>query len=292
MEMFLHRTIGADIVLKQVSHGTPLPVLADVNQLEQVLMNLAVNARDAMPQGGELVLQTEQVMLDDAFVTVHGFGKPGAYALLSVSDTGEGMDTATLQHIFEPFFSTKEVGKGTGLGLAVVYGIVKQHEGFITVYSEVGQGSTFRVYLPLTSETRQEVTEEAQQPAVGGTETILLAEDNDLVRELVTSVLTEAGYRVIQAADGAEAVRRFREHAGTIQLLLLDLIMPGMNGKEAQDAIRALQPDIRTIFSSGYAADIVQQKASLDDRSHLIIKPVSPQELLKKVRSVLDDSPA
>jgi PAS domain S-box-containing protein len=289
MEKFLHRIIGEDIILKQVPHSAPLPVLADSNHLEQVLMNLAVNARDAMPQGGEFILRTEQVVLDEEFAAAHGYGNPGAYALLIVSDTGAGMDKETLQRIFEPFFSTKEVGKGTGLGLAVVYGIIKQHDGFITVYSEPGQGSTFRIYLPLTSAAaRQEAGAEQERPIAGGTETILLAEDNDLVRELVTSVLTEAGYRVIVAVDGEEAVRKFRENAGSIQLLLFDLIMPRMNGKDASDAIHKIQHRVKTIFASGYAPDIAQQKASLDDGSYLIYKPVSPRDLLKKVRSVLD----
>ena len=288
MEKFLHRIIGEDIALKQVPHGSSLPILADSNQLEQVLMNLAVNARDAMPQGGELILRTTETVLDEGFVATHGYGQPGLYALLTVSDSGTGMDKATQQRIFEPFFSTKEVGKGTGLGLAVVYGIIKQHDGFITVYSEPGQGSTFRIYLPLTTAVRPEIGAQQEHPVVGGTETILLAEDNDLVREMVTTVLTEAGYTVIVAVDGAEAVRKFRENAGAIQLLLFDLIMPKMNGRAAADEIHKLQPAMKTIFASGYAPDIAQQKATLDDGSKLIFKPVSPRDLLKKVRDALD----
>ena len=292
MEKFLHRIIGEDIILKQVLHAAPLPVLADSHQLEQVLMNLVVNARDAMPQGGELILRTAETVLPEDFVATQGYGTPGPYALLTVSDSGTGMDKATQQRIFEPFFSTKEVGKGTGLGLAVVYGIVKQHDGFITVYSEPGQGSTFRIYLPLSTAPRQETGRRQEQPIVGGTETILLAEDNDLVRELVTTVLTDAGYTVIVAVDGEAAVRQFRENAGAIQLLLFDLIMPKMNGKEAADAIQKLQPGIKTIFASGYAPDIAQHKASLNEGSALISKPVSPRDLLKKVRDVLDGTPA
>ena len=289
MEAFLHRIIGEDITLKQVPPSTPLPVLADSNHLEQVLMNLAVNARDAMPQGGELILRTEQAVLDEEFAAAHGYGTPGAYALLTVSDTGSGMDKETLQRIFEPFFSTKEVGKGTGLGLAVVYGIIKQHDGFITAYSEPGQGSTFRIYLPLTSAAvLQETGAEQEQPIAVGTETILLAEDNDQVSELVTSVLTEAGYRVIVAVDGEEAVRKFRENADSIQLLLFDLIMPRMNGKDAADEIHKMQPRVKTIFVSGYAPDIARQKAALHEVNPLIHKPVAPRELLKKVRSALD----
>ena len=285
---FLHRIIGEDILLKRMSHDLPLLILANSNQLEQVLMNLAVNARDAMPHGGEFTLRTEEVVLDEAFIITNGYGQLGPYALLTVADTGSGMDKATQQRIFEPFFSTKEVGKGTGLGLSVVYGIIKQHDGFITVDSEPGQGSTFRIYLPLTTAARQESGEEEGQPVAGGTETILLAEDNNLVRELVTSVLAEAGYTVIVAVDGAEAVRKFQENADSIQLLLFDLIMPKMNGKEAADEIHKLQPGMKTIFASGYSPDIAQQKVFLDASSYLIFKPVSPRDLLKKVRNVLD----
>ena len=287
-EKFLHRIIGEDILLKRMPHDLPLLILADSNQLEQVLMNLAVNARDAMSRGGELILRTEEVVLDNTFAATHGYGQPGAYALLSVSDDGTGMDKATQERIFEPFFSTKEVGMGTGLGLSVVYGIIKQHDGFITVYSKPGQGSTFSIYLPLTTAAREESRVEEGQPVVGGTETILLAEDNDLVRDLVTNVLTEAGYTVIVAADGKAAVRKFRENADAIQLLLFDLIMPNMNGKEAADEIHKMQPAIKTIFASGYSPDIAQQKASFYGGSHLIYKPVSPYELLRKVRNVLD----
>ena len=287
MEKFLHRVIGEDITLKQVPHDLPLPVLADSHQLEQVLMNLAVNARDVMPQGGEFVLRTEKTELHEDFVATHGYGQPGFYALLTVSDTGTGMDKETQQRIFEPFFSTKAVGKGTGLGLSVVYGIIKQHDGFITVASEPGQGSTFRIYLPLTTMAPQEIGVQQKLPVVGGTETILLAEDNDLVREMVTGVLTEAGYTVIVAVNGMEAVRMFRENAGRIDLLLFDLIMPKMNGKEAADAIHQMRPTMKTIFTSGYSPDIAQQKASLDDGSYLN-KPVSPRDLLQKVRDVLD----
>jgi CheY-like chemotaxis protein len=288
MEKFLHRIIGEDIFLKRMAHDLPLLILADSNHVEQVLMNLAVNARDAMPQGGELILRTEVTVLDEAFVATQGCGQPGAYALLSVTDTGTGMDKATQERIFEPFFSTKEVGKGTGLGLSVVYGIVKQHDGFITVYSEPGQGSSFRIYLPLTTTAQEETKGEEGQPVAGGTETILLAEDDDLVRELLVSVLTEAGYTVIVAANGLEAVCKFRENAGAIQLLLFDLIMPKMNGKEAADEIRKLHPALKIIFASGYSPDIAQQKAFLDDRTHLVSKPISPRDLLKKVREMLD----
>jgi signal transduction histidine kinase/DNA-binding response OmpR family regulator len=290
MEGFLQRIIGEDITLKQDPHGVSLPVLADQNQLEQVLMNLAVNSRDALPKGGVFSLRTEQVELPEEFVALNGSGRPGPYALLSVSDNGAGMDQETVRRIFEPFFSTKEVGKGTGLGLSVVYGIVKQHDGFITVYSEPGQGSTFRIYLPLRREAAAvpELAVVRELALARGSETILLAEDNDQVRELLTNVLTGAGYRVIVAADGEQAVLKFREHADSIELLLFDMIMPKMNGKEASDVIRKLKAGVKTIFASGYAPDLMQHKVSLDDGSFLLTKPVSPHDLMKTVRRVLD----
>jgi len=290
MEGFLQRIIGEDITLKQDPPGVPLPVLADQNQLEQVLMNLAVNSRDALPKGGVFSLRTEQVELPEEFVALNGCGRPGAYALLSVSDNGAGMDQETVRRIFEPFFSTKEVGKGTGLGLSVVYGIGKQHDGFITVYSEPGQGSTFRIYLPLSCRTAvvPELAVVRELALARGSETILLAEDNDQVRELLTSILTGAGYQVIVAVDGEQAVQKFREHADSIELLLFDMIMPKMNGKEASDVIRKLKTSVKTIFASGYAPDLMQHKVSLDDGSFLLTKPVSPHDLMKTVRRVLD----
>jgi PAS domain S-box-containing protein len=290
MEKFLKRIIGEDIIFKHMSHGVPLPILADNGQLEQVLMNLAVNARDAMPLGGEFVLRTERIMLHEEIVTSHGGGKPGGYALLTVSDTGTGIDKATLQRIFEPFFSTKEVGKGTGLGLSVVYGIIKQHEGFINVYSEQGQGSTFRIYLPLTDVAQPETGAQQLQAVVGGTETILLAEDDDMVRDMVINVLSDAGYKVIEAVDGEDAVEKFSENAEAVQLLLFDLIMPRMNGKQASDRIRRMQPAVKTIFATGYSPDIAQQKTSPDDGTFIVYKPVTPNELLRKVRNVLDNT--
>ena len=288
-EKFLHRIIGEDIVLTWVPHATALPILADSNQLWQVLLNLAVNARDAMPRGGAFILQSEMVVLDERFVAGNGFGRPGCYALLSVSDTGAGMDKKTLQRIFEPFYTTKEVGKGTGLGLSVVYGIINQHDGFINVYSEPGHGSTFRIYLPLTTVTAGRPCEERREGRISrGTETILLAEDDSQVRQLMTSVLSEAGYTVIVAVDGKDALVKFRQNADSIHLLFFDIIMPGMNGKEAADEIHKTKPGLRTIFASGYAADLAQNMAGIPERVTLIYKPVSPCALLEKVRSVLD----
>lgn len=291
VEKFLIRVIGEDIACQIVLPDAPVPVFADDYQLEQVLMNLATNARDAMPQGGALTITTGHTVLDGEFVTNYGFGQPGSYALITVTDTGTGMDDTTRRRIFEPFFTTKEVGKGTGLGLAVAYGIIQQHDGFINVYSESGTGTTFRIYLPLITATADTEHRPAEQDiaSVCGTETILLAEDDEFVREMTSSVLTDFSYTIIAAVDGADAVKKFAEHNDSIDLLLLDLIMPKMNGKEALDEIRKIRPGIKAIFSSGYAPETIQQKTAPSEGVHLITKPASPMELLKKVRQVLDE---
>ena len=287
MRSFLHRIIGEDITLRQLRLGVPLPILADSNHLQQVLMNLAVNARDAMPEGGEFLLRTDRVQLGEE-PAADGYRRPGAYALLRVSDTGTGMDQATLARIFEPFFTTKETGKGTGLGLSVVYGIIKQHEGFVTVQSEPGKGSTFSIYLPLNDLVPQQEPPPPQEPAGGGSETILLAEDNELVRNLLATVLTEAGYQVMAAADGEEAVRSFAEHAGSIDLLLFDLVMPKLGGKGARDRIHRTHAGVKVIFISGYEPEPARDQAGTAEDACLLYKPVAPRELLKTVREVLD----
>ncbi len=288
-EKFLKRVIGDDIVIKTITHKDHLPVLADAYQIEQVLMNLATNARDSMPTGGTMTIATEVVNLDKGFTAARGYCKPGRYALLTVSDTGEGMDEETQLRIFEPFFTTKEVGKGTGLGLAVVFGIIEQHDGHVNVYSEPGLGTTFRVYLPLIeSVVVDDVNLKQEETPSRGTETILLAEDNDLVRDMATTVLKEFGYTVIEAVDGEDAVRKFKEHADSIQLLLFDMIMPIMNGKDACDEIRKMKPGIKVIFASGYAPDVIRKKISDEVGFQIITKPMSTDDLLLKVRSVLD----
>jgi PAS domain S-box-containing protein len=289
---FLQRIIRDDVMLKCLLVGGALPVLADRHQLGQVLMNLAVNASDAMPQGGEFILQTVRVTLGDDAPQLQGQGKPGPYALLTVSDTGVGFDRETRQHIFEPFFTTKEVGRGTGLGLAVVYGIVQQHDGLITAYSEPGRGTTFSIYLPLLTESPQESAAAVPDDALDrGSETILLAEDDVLVRGLVANVLAEAGYTVIEAVDGGDAVQKFREHPDAVDLLLFDLIMPRMSGKEAYDQIARERPGIKVIFASGYAPDLVRQQTSFGGDIHLVRKPVAPRELLRAVRRALGGNP-
>lgn len=290
VEKFLSKIIGEDISCRTILMDRPILVNADGNQLEQVLLNLAANARDSMPGGGSFTVLTELIDLKEDFIRAHGYGRTGPFALMTISDSGKGMDEEMQKHIFEPFFTTKEVGKGTGLGLAVVYGIIKQHEGFINVYSEPGKGTTFRIYLPITLSSAGEETE-APQPASPsrGTETVLVAEDDEALRKLAKTVLTQFGYTVIEAVDGEDAVKKFVENHDRIHLLLFDLVMPGMNGKEACDEIRKMTPDMKVIFSSGYAPDLVRQKMLLDEGTHLIYKPVSPMELLRAVRSALDE---
>lgn len=288
-EKFLVRVIGEDIVVRLALDARERMIYADAGQLEQVFMNLATNARDAMPKGGSLTIETSAVELDNGFIIAHGYGKPGRYALITTTDTGTGMNEETRKKIFEPFFSTKEVGKGTGLGLAMVYGIIKQHEGFINVYSEPGKGTTFRIYLPLIKDA---ATDDAAVMDVaypkGGAETILLAEDDAHLRNLTMVVLEQMGYRIITAKDGVEAVEKFRENRESIRLLLFDLIMPNKNGKEACDEIRKTNPELPVIFISGYSPDFLQQKALIPKGALLISKPISPILLLQKVRSVLD----
>jgi len=291
IEKFLRRVIGEDIEFKTTFHEYSMPVLGDAHQLEQVLMNLATNARDAMPAGGMFTISMERVKLDARFISSHGFGKPGTYVLLKVSDTGRGIDAATREHVFEPFFTTKEVGKGTGLGLAVVYGIIKQHEGFIQVYSEPDRGTTFKMYLPLIKTGVDEGTELPEEYPVGGTESILLAEDEEIVRNMTRSVLEDVGYQVITADNGQEAIEQFKKNKGRIQLLLFDIIMPKKTGQAAYEEIRALQPDIKIIFQSGYAADFIHQKTLIDDKVTVVSKPISPTDLLKQVRAMLDRIP-
>jgi PAS domain S-box-containing protein len=288
MERLLSRLISEDIELSTVLTDKYLTVMADGIQIETALMNLATNARDAMPDGGTLTIRTERIELDHEFIRAHGYGKPGSYALISIEDTGQGMDEKTKARIFEPFFTTKEVGKGTGLGLAMVYGIVKQHDGYINLYSEPGMGTTFKIYLPLIKSKVKEGKVAAPPILKMGTETVIVAEDDTLVREFIKKVLEEFGYKVIEAEDGEEALKVFNDNRGKIQLLILDVVMPKKNGKEVYDEIRKVRQDIKAIFTSGYDADIIHKKGILEEGLNYILKPILPQELLKKVREVLD----
>jgi len=290
VEKFLRRVIGEDIELKTKLSTPPLTVLADFHQIEQVLMNFGTNARDAMPTGGSFSITVEKVELDSLFVSAHGYGSPGGYAMITVSDTGTGMDKETRQKIFEPFFTTKGVGKGTGLGLAVVYSIIKQHNGYINVYSEQDKGTTFRIYLPVTSFEKGETKEkEKYKFQAGGTETILLAEDDEALRKLTVKILRQSGYNVIEAVNGEDAIIKFTENKDAVKLLVFDVIMPKISGKDAYDKICSIKPGVKCIFASGYAPDFLDRSQGLDDKMTIIYKPVSPNDLLKKVRSLLDE---
>jgi PAS domain S-box-containing protein len=289
LEKLLSRLIGEDIELSVVLTDKDLTVMADSGQIDQVLMNLATNAQDAMPEGGSLTIRTEYVQLDYEFIKRYGFDKPGHYALLSIEDTGIGMDEKTRERIFEPFFTTKETGKGTGLGLAMVYGIVKQHNGYINVYSEPDRGTIFRIYLPLIKSPVEE-EKEAIPPIIEiGTEMILVAEDDAQVRELIREILTGFGYTVLEAKDGEEAIQVFYENREKIQLLILDVIMPKKNGKEVYDEIKKARSDMEAIFMSGYDANIIYKKSVVEEGLNFIPKPILPDELLRKVRKVLDE---
>jgi len=289
VEKFLVRIIGEDVAVHMTLGDKELSIFADAGQLEQVFMNLATNARDAMPHGGSFLIETSRVALDRGFVSAHGYGKPGTYAMTSVTDTGTGMNEETRKKIFEPFFTTKEVGKGTGLGLAMVYGILKQNDGFINVYSEPDKGTTFRIYFPLNKAATAEERKEIEVPyPKGGSETILLAEDDANLRSLSVVVLEQMGYTVIMASNGEEAVEKFKANKDRIQLLLFDIMMPKKSGREAYEEIRKVTPAVPALFVSGYSLDMLREKDLIEEGSVMISKPMSPQALLIKVREVLD----
>lgn len=289
VEKLLLRLLREDIALRTTLADSPCMVLADAGQIGQVLMNLATNARDAMPKGGKMAISIAMASLDRDFVTTHGYGTPGSYVLLTVTDTGAGMDAETRSRIFEPFFTTKEVGKGTGLGLSMAYGIVKQHNGYITCYSEPGAGTTFRIYLPAVEALAEPVLLSSAELPPGGTETILLAEDDEQVRVLTSSLLERFGYTVITAYDGKDALVQYHAHRAAIQLVLLDVIMPGKNGREVCEEMRKSAPDLKALFTSGYSADIFQLGEVIESSFAFISKPALPAELLRKIRELLDE---
>jgi PAS domain S-box-containing protein len=285
----LTRIIGEDIQLKAVCKGAPLRVFADSGQIEQILMNLAANARDAMPNGGTLTIETGEEEIDESFIHAYGYGDVGIYVALSVSDTGKGMDNETRKKIFEPFFTTKEVGKGTGLGLSIVYGVIKQHNGYINVYSEPNEGTTFRIYLPQVYEedANAEKGPAPEHPRMGS-ETVLLAEDDETIRELAGSILRQYGYDVILAHDGEDAVEKFKANKEKIAVIVMDMIMPRKSGKEAYEKIRKVRSDVKIIFMSGYSPDLLHDRGIFADGGEVLIKPIHPLELVRKVRAVLD----
>ncbi|MBI5055223.1 MAG: response regulator [Nitrospirae bacterium] len=282
---FLPKLTGEGIDIKMDLAGRDLIIMADSVQIEQALMNLASNARDAMPGGGVLSIRTVCVEHDSEFIRTRKNARPGAYALLSVSDSGTGMDETTKGKMFEPFFTTKEVGKGTGLGLSMVYGIVKQHGGYIDVHSELRNGSTFKIYLPIIKDRPGEKERAEGSFPSGGKETILLAEDEHEVRKTLKIILGEFGYKVIEAADGADAVKKFMDNRDKVQLLLFDVMMPKKNGIEAFEEIKNMAPDMKVIFTSGYSAKVAVEGRGL---LHFVPKPVQPNDLMRKIREVLD----
>jgi PAS domain S-box-containing protein len=288
VKSILSRIIGEDIELSTNLTDNDLIIMADSGQIEQVLMNLATNSRDALPDGGSLTISTDLINFDYEFIKAHGYGTPGLYALISVEDTGKGMEKETEERIFEPFFTTKEVGKGTGLGLSMVYGIIQQHDGYINVYSEPDIGTTFKLYMPLIKSTLDEGHDVPLTKISRGSETVLVAEDDAQVRELIKEVLNGFGYTVLEAHDGESALRVFSEHKDRIHVMILDVIMPNMNGKEIYNDIKKIRPDIKCLFTSGYDANIIHKKGILEENLPFISKPVSPEELLLKIREILD----
>jgi two-component system, cell cycle sensor histidine kinase and response regulator CckA len=289
LERLLRYTIREDIEMEFDLTPDAGVVMADIGQVEQVIMNLSVNAADAMPEGGELTIETQKVYLDEEYANHHTSVKPGEYAMLAVSDSGVGMDEATRERIFDPFFSTKGES-GTGLGLATVYGIVKQHGGNIWVYSEPGKGSTFKVYLPVVETSEPEETTSAETiEDLKGSETILIVEDSDQVRRLAESVLKRNGYQVLTAKDGAQALEAMASHDRPVNLLLTDVVLPGMNGRELYEKAAESSPSLKVLYMSGYTDNVIAHRGVLDAGVQFIQKPFTVYGLAVKVREVLDE---
>ena len=287
----LGRLIGEDIELAAELDSGLAQVYADPGQLEQVLVNLALNARDAMPQGGELTIETANVELDEPYVRQHVGAQPGAYVMLAVSDTGLGMDAATRARIFEPFFTTKEPGQGTGLGLAMVYGIVKQSGGNIWVYSEPGQGTVFKVYLPRADEVNEVACpDKPAAESLRGRETIMLVEDNDALRELARLTLVEYGYHVLTACQGEESLQICAQRQEPVHLLVTDVVMPGMGGPELAGLLAPQRPEMKVLYVSGYTDRTIVRNGALQPGTAFLPKPFKPDDLGRKVREVLDGS--
>lgn len=291
MEKMLPRLIGEDLALELNLDPELSPVKADLGQVEQVIMNLAVNARDAMPNGGKLTIQTANVELDVAYTRQHPGSRVGPYVMLAVRDTGTGIDPEIQSQIFEPFFTTKERDKGTGLGLATVYGVVKQSGGYIAVDSEKGKGACFSVYLPRVGQAVSAGETRTGQPAsIRGSETVLLVEDAEALRKLANTFLRDSGYRVLTAADGMEALEVARSHSGPIHLLLTDVVMPGINGRVLGERLAPLQPGMKVLYMSGYTDSFIAGHGVLEAGTHLLHKPFTQETLARKVREVLDST--
>jgi len=291
ISLLIRNTLGENIELKINLSKEPLPIVADVTQLEQAILNVVSNSKDAIERNGVVEIFIEKVEINVAFIKRYGFGSLGEYALIKIKDNGCGMDKETLKRVFEPFYTTKEAGKGTGLGMSIVYSIVKQHNGFITVESEKGKGTEVNIYLPLVVEERicEAALKEVFSNIKGGTETILVAEDDEYVRNLIYEVLTKAGYTVVLAKDGDEAVKKFLKMKNNIDLVILDVIMPYKNGGEVFSEISLANPLIKAIFLSGYSLDFINSHLLSSKKVIFMAKPISPKDLLLKVREVLDE---
>ncbi len=294
MHKMLSRLIGEDIELLTMPSERPAIVKVDSGQFEQILVNLAVNARDAMPDGGKLIVETGQVELDSEYCSLHPDVRPGAYVMLAVSDTGHGMTDEVKSHLFEPFYTTKPKGRGTGLGLSSIYGAVKQANGFIEVCSESGTGTSFKIYLPQSVETpdKPEVSDVkvgiAHMP--GGTETVLIVEDEGIVRDIAVNILERLGYKVLNAADGEKAMAVAVDYKGRIDLLMTDVLMPGMNGRQLAERLVQIHPETRILFTSGYTENVIAHNGIIEEELNFIAKPYLPQALAKKLRDVLDSN--
>jgi CheY-like chemotaxis protein len=291
MDKMVRRLIGEDIDLAVALAPEPVTVRADPGQIEQILLNLVVNARDAMPAGGKLTIETRKAVLDGSYTQTHAEVRPGRYILLAVSDTGCGMTKEVQSKIFEPFFTTKGVGKGTGLGLSTVYGIVRQSGGHIQVYSEPGQGTCFKIYLPRIQEAGAgERARSSPFTIPQGTETILLVEDEERVRQLACMALGAVGYTVLEASSGAEALQLGAEHAGPIHLMLTDVVMPQISGRQLAAQIGAMRPTMKVLYVSGYTDDAIVRHGVLERGLAFLQKPFTPAALARKVREVLGPS--
>jgi CheY-like chemotaxis protein len=284
----LDRVLGEHVEIDFIPGRDLGTVRADPVQMEQVVLNLCVNARDAMPEGGRITIETEDVLVSGEYARTHPWARPGRYVLLSVSDTGAGIPPEVLEHVFEPFFTTKATGKGTGLGLATVYGVVQQHGGMIQAYSEIAAGTAFKIYLPIVQRQASAVESKIVPGVPRGAETILLAEDDEVVRRLAIRILEGAGYAVHVARNGEEAVSIFEAHADEIALVLFDVVMPKIGGRAALSRIRALRPDTRFLLCSGYTGVAAPEDLLPEEEARWLSKPYNPETLLRKVREALD----
>jgi two-component system, cell cycle sensor histidine kinase and response regulator CckA len=290
LRKMLQRLIGEDIELPTILNKELASVKVDPGQFEQILVNLAVNARDAMPDGGKLTIETANVYLDEDYHATHPYIKPGHHVMLALSDTGCGMSAEVKSHLFEPFYTTKQKGRGTGLGLATIYGAVKQAGGTIEVYSELGKGTIFRIYLPAITESPEalEMDKSTTTSLPKGEETILLVEDERIVRELATKILKRLNYSILPASNGAEALEIARNYNGIINLLITDVVMPGMNGRQLAEQLQQMRPQTKVLFTSGYTENAIAHHGVIDSNLNFIGKPYSSRDMANKIRRILD----